>query len=433
MKKNQFIALLPLIIFIIVFIGSGIYYNDFYKFPSPIAALIGVLAALILFKDSLNNKINTFIKGCGDSKIITMCIIYLLAGAFTTVTKAIGATDFMVTLGIGNITPQFLIIGVFVISCVLSFSIGTSVGCIVALGPIVIGLAEYSPDSLPMLAGALLGGAMFGDNLSLISDTTIAATQVMDCQMKDKFIANFKLAFAAAFLTIAAIYFTQPQNSEMVQMAYSNQFYLLIPYLAIIVLSILGLHVFLVLIVSIILAIVIGLFATDILFIEYMKLVYDGFLSVNEIFLLSLITGGLAALIEKAGGINYIIYHIQKMIKGSKTANAAIALVVSLVNLAVANNTVAIIVSGPIAKKIASDYKIEKAKATSVLDIFSCIIQGIIPYGAQVLILLSLVDKKIGYFDLLSNSYYIMFLFIVTTSSIILNLKSKTKPHLSKV
>lgn len=432
MQNIKIISLFPLIVFIIVFIGSGIYYNDFYKFPSPIAALIGVLVAFVLFKDSLNNKIETFIKGCGDSKIITMCIIYLLAGAFTTVTKAIGATDFMVALGIGNITPEFLIIGIFVISCVLSFSIGTSVGCIVALGPIVVGLAEYSPDSLPMMAGALLGGAMFGDNLSLISDTTIAATQVMDCQMKDKFIANFKLAFAAAFLTVIAIYFTQPQNSETVEMAYSNQYYLLIPYVTIIVLSILGLHVFLVLIISIILAITIGLFSTEILFIDYMKLVYDGFLSVNEIFLLSLITGGLAALIEKAGGIDYIINHIQKIIKGSRSANAAIALVVSLVNLAVANNTVAIIVSGPIAKKIATDYQIEKAKATSVLDIFSCIIQGIIPYGAQVLILLSLVDKKMGYFDLLSNSYYILFLFIITVISIVLNVKNRVKQNLSK-
>lgn len=433
MKNLKIISLVPLIIFIIVFIGSGIYYNDFYKFPSPIAALIGVLVALMLFKDSLNDKIDTFIKGCGDSKIITMCIIYLLAGAFTTVTKAIGATDFIVALGIGNITPDFLIIGVFVIACVLSFSIGTSVGCIVALGPIVVGLAAYSPDSLPMLAGALLGGAMFGDNLSVISDTTIAATQVMDCKMKDKFFANFKLAFAAAFLTVIAIYFTQPQNAEMVEMTYTNQYYLLIPYLAIIVLSIIGLHVFLVLILSIILAIAIGLFATDILFIDYMKFVYEGFLSVNEIFLLSLITGGLAALIEKAGGVDYIIHHIQKMIKGSRTANAAIALVVSLVNLAVANNTVAIIVSGPIAKKIATDYQIEKAKATSVLDIFSCIIQGIIPYGAQVLILLSLTDKKVGYFDLLSNSYYLMFLFVITVIAIFITKKIKNKVNLSNV
>jgi Na+/H+ antiporter NhaC len=386
---------------------------------------------LILFKDSLNNKIDTFIKGCGDSKIITMCIIYLLAGAFTTVTKAIGATDFIVALGIGNITPDFLIIGVFMIACVLSFSIGTSVGCIVALGPIVVGLAEYSPGTLPMLAGALLGGAMFGDNLSLISDTTIAATQVMDCKMKDKFLANFKLAFSAAFLTVIAIYLTQPQNTEMVEMSYSNQYYLLIPYLAIIILSIIGLHVFLVLILSIIMAIAIGLFTTDILFIDYMKFVYDGFLSVNEIFLLSLITGGLAALIEKAGGVDYIIFHIQKMIKGSRTANAAIALVVSLVNFAVANNTVAIIVSGPIAKKVADDYQIEKAKATSILDIFSCIVQGIIPYGAQVLILLSLTDKKVGYFDLLSNSYYLMFLFVITVIAIFTTNKIKNKVNLS--
>lgn len=433
MIKYKFTTLIPLIVFIVVFIGAGIYYNDFYKFPSPIAAIIGVLVAILLFKDSLNEKIETFIKGCGDSKIITMCVIYLLAGAFTTVTNAIGATDFIVAVGIGNITPEYLIIGVFIISCILSFSIGTSVGSIVALGPIVVGLAQYNTESLPMLAGALLGGAMFGDNLSLISDTTIAATQVMDCQMKDKFIANFKIAFAAAILTIIAIYLTQPQSTEVVQMTYSNQYYLLIPYLAIIALSILGLHVFLVLILSIILAVFIGLLSTDILFIDYMRFIYDGFLSVNEIFLLSLITGGLAALIEKAGGIDYIINRVQKNIKGSKTANAAIAMVVSLVNLAVANNTVAIIVSGPIAKKIATDYNVEKAQATSVLDIFSCIIQALIPYGAQVLILLSLTDKKMGYLDLLSKSYYLMFIFLITVLTIFLSRNLKLKQNLSNI
>nr|WP_317633057.1 Na+/H+ antiporter NhaC family protein [uncultured Flavobacterium sp.] len=430
MKNFSVLSLFPLLIFIIVFIGSGIYFNDFYKFPSPIAALIGVLVALFIFKGTMNQKIETFIKGCGDSKIITMCTIYLLAGAFTTITKAIGATDFIVALGIGNITPNFLIIGVFIISCILSFSIGTSVGCIVALGPIVIGLSNFSIDSLPMLAGALLGGAMFGDNLSLISDTTIAATQVMDCKMKDKLLANFKIAITAAILTLVVIYFNQPPNAELVETSHNNQYQLLIPYISIVILSLIGLHVFLVLITSIILAIGIGLFTYQFEFIEYMQMIYDGFLSVNEIFLLSLITGGLAALIEKAGGIDYMIHYIQKIIKGTKTATAAIGLVVSFVNSAVANNTVAIIISGPIAKKIAADYQIEKAKATSILDIFSCVVQGIIPYGAQVLILLSLTDKKLGYFDLISESYYLMFLFIITLLVIIFS-KKRNSPHLS--
>lgn len=300
MPKFKIFSLLPLIVFVSVFIGSGIYFNDFYKFPSPIAAIIGVIVALLIFKEPLNDKINTFIKGCGDSKIITMCIIYLLAGAFTTVTKAMGATDFLVSLGIGSISPEFLIIGVFVISCVVSFSIGTSVGCIVALGPIVIGLAAYNQDALPLLAGSLLGGAMFGDNLSLISDTTIAATQSMDCKMKDKFIANFKIAISAALLTIVAIYFNQEEWVIKTTISQSNAYYLLLPYISIIVLSIIGLHVFIVLILSIILAVFIGIFTTDLFFIDYMKLTYEGFLSVNEIFILSLITGGLAALVEKA-------------------------------------------------------------------------------------------------------------------------------------
>lgn len=433
MPKFKIFSLLPLIVFVSVFIGSGIYFNDFYKFPSPIAAIIGVIVALLIFKEPLNDKINTFIKGCGDSKIITMCIIYLLAGAFTTVTKAMGATDFLVSLGIGSISPEFLIIGVFVISCVVSFSIGTSVGCIVALGPIVIGLAAYNQDALPLLAGSLLGGAMFGDNLSLISDTTIAATQSMDCKMKDKFIANFKIAISAALLTIVAIYFNQEEWVIKTTISQSNAYYLLLPYISIIVLSIIGLHVFIVLILSIILAVFIGIFTTDLFFIDYMKLTYEGFLSVNEIFILSLITGGLAALVEKAGGVDYIIHHIQKIIKGSKSAALAIGAVVSLVNVSVANNTVSIIITGPIAKKIAIDYHIDKAKATSILDIFSCIIQSILPYGAQVLILLSLTNMKLGYLDLILSSYYTYFLLACTLFVIFMGKRTNLNSNQSKV
>ncbi len=425
MKKIY--ALFPLFIFLIVFIGSGLYYHDFYKLPSPIAAMAGVLFAFIFFKPAYSVKIQYFLKGCGDQKIITMCFIYLLSGAFTTITKAIGAIDFAVNLGLHIFSGEFIFIGVFVISCILSFAIGTSVGTIVTLAPIVYGISLHSPSSLPLLAGCLLGGAMFGDNLSLISDTTIAATQSMQVPMKAKFIANFKIAFCAAIVSIVVLYSVQPAFSLQQIPDIPTDYLLLVPYMLVVLLAILGLDVFKVLCVSILSGIVIGLYTSSFSFIEGMRMLYEGFVSMNEIFILSLITGGLAYMVEREGGISFIVSAVRKWIYRKNLAYLAIAVIVGLVNFAVANNTVAILISGPIALQISKQYQLYKTKATAVLDIFSCLVQGIIPYGAQMLLLLQLTHQKVAYQAILQNSYYLLFLFLFTLITLFLRPGIKLK------
>ena len=246
--NHPLISIFPLLIFVLVFLGFGIYYDDFYALPSPIAALIGITAAFILLKGKINEKVDTFLKGCGDGKILTMCIIYLLAGAFATVTKATGSVDSIVNLGLTYISPAYFPVGVFVMAAFLSFASGTSVGSIVTLGPIVIALAEKSDSPLGLIGACLLSGAMFGDNLSLISDTTIAATQSLGCQMKDKIRFNSKLAFPAALVTIL-ILIVLGFNQEGTAVISGNKEFnlvLILPYLLVIALSLIGLNVFVV-------------------------------------------------------------------------------------------------------------------------------------------------------------------------------------------
>ena len=408
--KGSFIALLPLLLFILTFLGAGIYLNDFYALPSPIAVVVGIALAFILFKDSIDSKVSTFLKGCGDDKIMTMCVIYLLAGAFAVVTKATGSVAAVVELGMQVISVEFLYAGVFVLAAFLSFSSGTSVGAIVALAAIVVGFSDKTGASLPVLSASLLGGAMFGDNLSFISDTTIAATQSLECEMKDKFRQNFKIAFPAAILTVGILIFmgTSLSNAAIVP---SGDIVLIkiLPYLLVIVLAIVGVNVFVVLFTGILAAGAIGLYNMDFGLLEFAKLSYEGFTGMTEIFLLSMLTGGLAAMVTRAGGLNYISNLVTGRLKKS-SGYFGIGGLVALTNFAVANNTVSIIVTGSIAKEIKDRLKLEKEKAASVLDIFACIVQGILPYGAQVLLLLSYGEGRMGYFELVLNAWYIWLL-----------------------
>ena len=408
--KGSFIALLPLLLFVLTFLGAGIYLNDFYALPSPIAVIVGIALAFILFKDSIDSKVSTFLKGCGDDKIMTMCIIYLLAGAFAVVTKATGSVAAVVELGMQVISVEFLYAGVFVLAAFLSFSSGTSVGAIVALAAIVVGFSDKTGASLPVLSASLLGGAMFGDNLSFISDTTIAATQSLECEMRDKFRQNFKIALPAAILTVVILIFmgtTLPKDA--IVPSGDIDLIKILPYLLVILLAIIGVNVFVVLFTGILAAGAIGLSYLDFGLLEFAKLSYEGFTGMTEIFLLSMLTGGLAAMVTRAGGLNYI----SNLITGKLTTKSGyygIGGLVALTNFAVANNTVSIIVTGSIAKEIKDRLKLEKEKAASVLDIFACIVQGILPYGAQVLLLLSYAEGRMGYFELVLNAWYIWML-----------------------
>ena len=423
--NHPLISIFPLLIFVLVFLGFGIYYDDFYALPSPIAALIGITAAFILLKGKINEKVDTFLKGCGDGKILTMCIIYLLAGAFATVTKATGSVDSIVNLGLTYISPAYFPVGVFVMAAFLSFASGTSVGSIVTLGPIVIALAEKSDSPLGLIGACLLSGAMFGDNLSLISDTTIAATQSLGCQMKDKFRFNSKLAFPAALVTIL-ILIVLGFNQEGTAVISGNKEFnlvLILPYLLVIALSLIGLNVFVVLFAGLIFAGLLGFGYGSFDFIGFAKKTYEGFTSMTEIFLLSLLTGGLAALVEKAGGISFVIKNISKIINSKKTALLGIGGLVTVANLCVANNTISIIISGKVAKEINDKYGLKPQQSASILDIFSCYVQGLIPYGAQILILISLSNFKMEYPDLVQFSFYLHLLLVFTLISIFFSKK----------
>ena len=422
LKANPgIVSILPFLIFIFSFLGFGVYNNDFYAMPSPIAALLGIVAAFLIFKGSVHDKADIFLKGCGDGKILTMCIIYLLAGAFATVSKASGSVDSIVNLGLTYISPQYFAAGVFVIASFLSFASGTSVGSIVTLGPIVIELAEKSGSPLGLIGAALLCGAMFGDNLSIISDTTIAATQSLGCEMKDKFRANFKLALPAAILALV-IFLVLGLNSQVGKTDFNVgdfNLWLILPYLVVIVLSLRGVNVFVTLFAGLLAAGIFGLFNGSFDVMKLAKTTYEGFTSMTEIFLLSLLTGGLAALVEKAGGIQFLLNKINSFIKGQKSALLGIGGLVSVTNLCVANNTIAILISGKVAKEINDKYDIEPKNSASVLDIFACYIQGLIPYGAQILILISLSKFKIDYLELLQNAYYLHILIVVTIGFIL--------------
>ncbi|MFD2541474.1 Na+/H+ antiporter NhaC family protein [Lacinutrix gracilariae] len=412
----QFSALIPLFVFVFTFLGVGIYLNDFYALPAPIAVIVGIIVAFLMFKQTINSKINTLLKGCGDDKILTMCLIYLLAGAFATITKTTGSVDAIVNLGLDFIAIQYIYFGVFIIAAFLSVSTGTSVGAIVALAPIVIGFAEKSNVDPAILCGALLGGSMFGDNLSIISDTTIAATQSLGCKMSDKFKQNIKIALPAALFTIAILVFQGLQLDSNLEdtTVYTYSVLKIAPYILVIALSVIGVNVFVTLLLGVISGVFLGIVYGDFTLIESTKIAYTGFTNMTEIFLLSLLTGGLAALVSRNGGIDYFLINIKKLIKNKKSAQLGIASLVGTINMAIANNTVSIIIAGPIAKTINDEYELDNKNTASILDIFACIVQGILPYGAQVLMILSFSNGKIDYVDLVSNTWYLLLLLIYT-------------------
>ncbi|MGR7814239.1 Na+/H+ antiporter NhaC family protein [Lacinutrix undariae] len=412
----KFSALIPLFVFVFTFLGVGVYKNDFYALPAPIAVIVGIIVAFLMFKQSINSKINTLLKGCGDDKILTMCLIYLLAGAFAAITKATGSVDAIVNLGLDVIAIQYIYLDIFIIASFLSISTGTSVGAIVALAPIIVAIADKSSVDLAILSGALLGGSMFGDNLSVISDTTIAATQSLGCKMSDKFKQNIKIAVPAALFTIIILIFQGFGLKDVASqdVVYTYSILKILPYILVILLSVLGVNVFITLLLGVISAGILGIIYGDFTLLESSKIAYIGFTNMTEIFLLSLLTGGLAALVEKNGGIDFILIKIKTLIKSKKSAQFGIAALVSTINMAIANNTVSIIIAGPIAKTINDDYQLDHKNTASILDIFACITQGLLPYGAQVLMILSFSNGKIDYLDLVTNTWYLLSLSIYT-------------------
>ena len=431
MKDTQSgVALLPFLVFVIIFLGSGIILDDFYAFPASVAALCGVISAFLLPKASFQEKLKFFMKGCGEESIITMCIIYLLAGAFSAVSKATGSIDAVVFFGSQYFSAQYIPLGVFLMASFLSVSAGTSVGTIVALTPIVMGFAENTQTDINVVAASLLCGAMFGDNLSFISDTTIAATQSLGCQMKDKFRTNIMIAFPAAVIAAVIFIFLGGDSSSSVlenQVSGSPSIWLIVPYLLVIVLSVLGVNVFLVLIVGVLLSGIIGISTGILSWLDFANKIYEGFLGMNEIFLLALLTGGLAGIVENMGGITFLLNKAKQMMRGQKSAYFGMGFLVSLIDAAIANNTIAIVLSGKVAQNITEKYNLSPKFSASVLDIFSCIVQGILPYGAQILILIKLSENKVNYLEILQNAWYLYFLLFFVVLFIIIKSRKQTQ------
>ncbi|MFD1383210.1 Na+/H+ antiporter NhaC family protein [Rhodanobacter aciditrophus] len=430
MTKPTPLALLPLLLFLALFVGSGLWYQSqdvdfaFYQIQAPVAILPALVLAILLSRGALNERIETFMKGVGDQTIITMVLIYLLAGAFASVAKAVGGVDATVNFGLSVIPASLILPGIFVITAFVATSMGTSMGTIAAIAPIAFGVAEATDLPLLTTVGAVIGGAMFGDNLSIISDTTIAATRTQGCDMRDKFRMNFKIALPAAVLVLIWLFF-QGSQAQLEQVEDYN-IWLVLPYVAVLVLAILGVNVLLVLFTGILLAGILGLVTmADYTVAQWSKDIYAGYTGMQEIMILSLLIGGLGALMKSQGGLEWIVRSIEKISRalgakdGSRRAGEmSISASVALTNLCTANNTVAILINGSVAKDVAQRYNVDPRRSASLLDIFSCVIQGLIPYGAQILLASSLAG--LSPLEVITHVQYSWVLALVALLSIVI-------------
>ena len=350
-------ALIPFGVFLLFYLGLSIVSGDFYKVPMPIAFIVASATALVLdHKSSLKSKIELFAHGMGNVDIMTMCLIFILAGSFAYTAKAMGAVDAAVNIALAFVPANLLVCGLFLVACFISISIGTSVGTIVALAPIAIGLTESVGISLGLCLGSVVGGAMFGDNLSMISDTTIAATRTQNVEMGDKFRSNIRIAIPAALLTIAAYLILGHSGTSGIEhkvITWSSCVAVL-PYLTVLVLAVLGVNVMALLIFGTVFAGVIGMFNGAFSFWNFLDVMGKGALSMSETLIVALLAGGLLRVIRYNGGIEYLLQKIEPLIRGYRGAELGIAALVSAVNLFTANNTVAIVIAGPIAKDIAT-------------------------------------------------------------------------------
>ena len=385
-KKGSLSALLPLLVFLIVYVGLSAMAGDMYAVSVIIPFSVAAFTAILMNrKESLSDKIEIFCKGAGDSNVILMILIFVLAGAFAQVAKDMGAVDSTVNLGLSILPSNLLIAGLFIIACFIALSVGTSMGTIVALVPIAVGIADKTGVLVALAVGAVVSGAMFGDNLSIISDTTIAATRTQGCEMKDKFKMNFKIVLPAAIITALLLAFLT-RNAGVTQVE-SLEFSLIkiLPYIAVIVSSLLGLNVILVLLGGIIIAGCIGIYFGSFDIMALSQSIATGVMGMGELIIISLLISGTISLIKYNGGIDYILSKGLRGFKNKRNAELGIATLVSLVDICTANNTIAIVTVGPIAKNISDEVGLEPKRVAGIMDMFSCVFQGIIPYGAQLI------------------------------------------------
>ena len=380
-------ALIPFGVFLVFYMGLSIVSGDFYRVPMTVAFLVASASALVLnHKASLKSKIDLFAHGMGDINIMTMCLIFVLAGAFAETARRMGAVDSTIQIALSFIPPHLMLCGLFMVACFISLAIGTSVGTIVALTPIALGVTLTLGISGGLCLGAVVGGAMFGDNLSMISDTTIAATRTQGIEMREKFTANLHVAAPAAIVTVILYIILSHTGEPMAGRHLTLKMFLdVIPYLCILVLALTGLNVMALLMLGTLLAGVIGIINGSFSFWEFLAAAGVGARSMADTLIVAILAGGLLKVIRYNGGIEYLMKKIERLIRGRRSCEFGIALLVGVVNVFTANNTVAIVIAGPIAKDLAKRYEVSPARSASILDTTSCIVQGMIPYGAQIL------------------------------------------------
>lgn len=384
-KPNAW-ALSPLVVFFSLYFVTSIIVNDFYKVPITVAFLLASVFAIATTKGlSLNDRVLQFSIGAANKNVMLMIWIFVLAGAFAISAKEMGAIDATVGLVLKLLPEHLLLAGIFLAACFISLSIGTSVGTIVALIPVAAGIAERADLSGEFMSALVVGGAFFGDNLSFISDTTIAATRTQGCVMRDKFRANFMIVMPAALLVLG-YYVIYGMNVEVISQTETTDYIKILPYLIVLGAAMSGMNVTVVLLLGILSTGGIGLATGSFDFFGWLGALNKGITGMGELIIVTLMASGLLELIRFNGGIDYILYRLTHHVKTKRGAELSIAFLVSVANLCTANNTIAIITVGPLASNIAERFRVDKRKSASLLDTFSCVVQGIIPYGAQLLI-----------------------------------------------
>ncbi|MBT2830439.1 Na+/H+ antiporter NhaC family protein [Staphylococcus coagulans] len=384
--QNNPWALTPLVVFISIFLGAGIITKDFTFMPLNVAAIIGVVVALMMNRqEKFTTKVEVFAQKAGHPNIILMMFIFILAGAFSKTAQAMGGVTSIVNLGLSLIPQNYLIVGLFIICMFISISMGTSVGTVAAIAPVGFGISQATEIPAALAMATVVGGAMFGDNLSMISDTTIAAVRTQKTQMSDKFKVNFRIVVPGALITIVLLWWLTMGYQIDHTKTYDYEWFKVIPYLLVLILAIIGVNVILVLLGGVALAGVIGLIDHAFSFSGLLKVISEGIIGMQDIAMIALLIGGMIGLVEHHGGITWLLNFVKSRVKSRRGAEFGIAGLVSIADISTANNTISIIMAGPLAKDIADEYQIDARKSASILDIFGSAFQGFVPYSPQLI------------------------------------------------
>ena len=424
-KMNGWLALSPLFVFLGVYLVTSIVVNDFYSVPVTAAFVIATVYAMLITRryEKLDRMLDIFSEGASNRNVLIMIWIFVLAGAFATTSKEMGAIDATVNFALWALPGNLIYAGLFFAACFISMAIGTSVGTIVALVPIAAGLSEQLGISAAFTTAIIVGGSFFGDNLSFISDTTIAATQTQGCSMRDKFRVNIAIAGPAALIVGGIYVYMGLSSTSVVPEVGTIEWMKIVPYLLAIGLALGGMNVIGVLCVGVIANGVIGIIAGDFTWVSWLASVGDGIKGMGELIIVTMLAGGLLELIRYNGGLNFIIKALTRRVKGKRGAEFAVASLAALANLCTANNTISILTTGPIARDISKSYGLDSRKTASLLDTASCLVQGIIPYGAQLLMASTLAG--VSAFSIIGGLYYPLALGVVAVASILFRFPRK--------